>query len=44
MADVSHPDHDEFSAWVTDMTGSTELFDPAFLDIADMNRTLAKLF
>lgn len=44
LADASHPDHDEYSAWVADMTGSTEPFDPAFLDIADVNRTLAKLF
>lgn len=27
-----------------DMTGSTEPFDPALLDIADVNRTMAKLF
>jgi len=44
LADPSHPDHDEHSAWVADMTGSTEPFDPAFLDIADVNRTLVKLF
>jgi len=43
-ADASHPDHDEHSAWVADMTGSTELFYPALLDIADVNRTMAKLF
>ncbi len=44
LADASHPDHDEYSAWLADMTGSTEPFDPAFLDIADVNRTLDRLF
>jgi len=44
LADASHPDHGEYSAWVADMTGSTEPFDPAFLDIADVNRSLGTLF
>ncbi|WP_285244171.1 plasmid pRiA4b ORF-3 family protein [Pseudarthrobacter sp. fls2-241-R2A-127] len=44
LADSSHHDHDEYSAWVADMTGSTEPFDPAFLDIADVNWSLAELF
>ncbi|UKA77607.1 plasmid pRiA4b ORF-3 family protein [Arthrobacter sp. FW306-07-I] len=44
LADPSHPDHDEYSAWVADMTGSCQPFDPAFLDIAAVNRTLATLF
>ena len=43
LADPSHPDHDEYSAWVADMTGSSELFDPSFLDIAGVNGTLARL-
>ncbi|MEO5316201.1 plasmid pRiA4b ORF-3 family protein [Pseudarthrobacter sp. CC12] len=43
LADPSHPDHDEYSAWVADMTGSTELFDPSFLDVAGVNGTLARL-
>ncbi|MDQ0674688.1 hypothetical protein QFZ36_002249 [Pseudarthrobacter siccitolerans] len=29
---------------MADMTGSDEPFDPAFLDIDDLNRSLAKLF
>ena len=44
LDDPDHPDHAEHTAWVADMTGSDEPFDPAFLDIADVNRTLAKLF
>ncbi|MGX1163620.1 hypothetical protein RKD54_004610 [Pseudarthrobacter sp. SLBN-100] len=44
LDDPGHPDHTEHSTWVADMTGSDEPFDPAFLDIADVNRTLAKLF
>jgi hypothetical protein len=44
LADPGHPDHAEHSAWVADMTGSDALFDPAFLDIVDVNGTLAKLF
>ncbi|GGI03281.1 hypothetical protein GCM10007170_46870 [Arthrobacter liuii] len=43
-AKPSHPDHAEYSAWVAEMTGSTEPFDPAFLDIPAVNRTLATLF
>ncbi len=30
LADPSHPDH---SAWVADLTGSDEPFDPAFVDL-----------
>ena len=26
LANASHPDYDEYSAWVGDMTGSTEPF------------------
>lgn len=44
MADPSHPDHAEYSAWVADMTGSDEPFDPAFLDIPAVNRVLAEQF
>ncbi|MDE8670518.1 hypothetical protein PY310_18220 [Pseudarthrobacter sp. H3Y2-7] len=44
LADPSHPDQAGYSAWAADMTGSTERFDPAFLDLADVNRTLATLF
>lgn len=42
LADPSHPDHAEHSAWVADITGSAEQFDPAFLDVAAVNRALAK--
>ncbi|MFY9635862.1 MAG: plasmid pRiA4b ORF-3 family protein [Cellulosimicrobium cellulans] len=38
LADPSHPDHAEHSAWVVDITGSDEPFDPAFLDIAAVNQ------
>lgn len=44
LADPSHPDHDEHSAWVADITGSHAPFDPAFLDIDAVNRALAKQF
>jgi hypothetical protein len=40
LADPSHPDHADHSAWVAEMTGSDETFDPAFLDIAAVNRAL----
>jgi Plasmid pRiA4b ORF-3-like protein len=41
LADPAHPDHAEHSAWVADMSGSDEPFDPAFLDIPAVNRALA---
>jgi hypothetical protein len=44
LANPSHPDHVEYSAWVADMTGSDEPFDPAFLDIPAVNRALADQF
>jgi hypothetical protein len=44
LADPSHPDHAEQAAWVADITGSDEPFDPAFLDIPAVNRALAKEF
>ena len=44
LDDPDHPDHAEHSAWVADVTGSDEPFDPAFLDIGDVNWTLAHLF
>jgi len=43
LADRSHPDHAEYSAWVADITGSDAPFDPAFLDIPAVNRMLAEL-
>lgn len=42
LADASHPDHDEYSAWVAEMTGTDKPFDPAFLDIAAVNQVLAE--
>ena len=44
LADASHPDHAEHSAWVAEITGSDASFDPAFLDIPAVNRELEKLF
>jgi hypothetical protein len=44
LADPSHPDYAEQAAWVADITGSDEPFDPAFLDISAVNRALAKQF
>jgi hypothetical protein len=44
LADPSHPDHAEYSAWVAEMTGSDGPFDPAFLDIPAVNRALADQF
>ncbi|WP_258804212.1 plasmid pRiA4b ORF-3 family protein [Pseudarthrobacter sp. NS4] len=44
LADPSHPDHAEHSAWVADITGSDAPFDPAFLDIPAVNRVLAEHF
>jgi hypothetical protein len=43
LADASHPEHAEYSAWVGDITGSDAPFDPAFLHIPAVNRTLAEL-
>lgn len=42
LADPSHPDHAEHSAWVAATTGSDAPFDPAFLDIPTLNRTLTR--
>jgi hypothetical protein len=44
LADPSHPDYAEHVAWVADITGSDELFDPAFLDIPTVHRALAEQF
>lgn len=44
LADPTHPDHAEHSAWVADMAGSDAPFDPAFLDVPAVNRTLAEQF
>jgi hypothetical protein len=44
LADPSHPDHAEHAAWVADITGSHAAFDPAFLDIPAVNRTLTEQF
>lgn len=44
LADPSHPDHTEYSAWVADITGSDVAFDPSFLDIPAVNRALANKF
>lgn len=44
LAGPSHPDHAEYSAWVAEITGSDEPFDPVFLDIAAVNRELAEHF
>lgn len=44
LADPLHPDHNEHSAWVAEMTGSVEPFDPAFLDIPAVNQALAEQF
>lgn len=41
LADPSHPDHAEYSAWVAETTGSERSFDAAFLDIPAVNRVLA---
>ncbi|WP_461186842.1 IS1096 element passenger TnpR family protein [Arthrobacter sp. Z4-13] len=38
LADPSHHDHAEHSAWVAQITGSAEPFDLAFLDVAAVNR------
>lgn len=42
LADPSHRDHAEHSAWVADITGSDGPFDPAFLDIPAVNRALTE--
>jgi len=44
LAEPSHPDHAEHAAWVADLTGSDAPFDPAFLDMPAVNRTLAEQF
>ncbi|WP_251040363.1 hypothetical protein [Arthrobacter sp. ISL-72] len=44
LAGPSYPDHAEYSAWVAEMTGSDERFDPAFLDVSAVNRALAEQF
>jgi hypothetical protein len=38
------PGHAENSAWVAEVTGSNEPFDPAALDIPAVNRALASQF
>jgi hypothetical protein len=44
LADPAHPGHAEYSAWVAEVTGSNEPFDPAALDIPAVNRALAGQF
>jgi hypothetical protein len=41
LADPNHPDHEEYSEWVAEITGSAEPLDPAFLDIPALNQALA---
>lgn len=41
LADPIHPDHTEYSEWVTAVTDSDEPFDPDCLEIAEVNRMLA---
>jgi hypothetical protein len=38
LADPSHPDDAEQTAWIPDITGTDEAFDPAYLDISAVNR------
>jgi hypothetical protein len=40
LADPAHPEHGEYSAWVAEMTGTDEPFDPGFLDVEATNREL----
>lgn len=40
LADPTHPEHNEYSEWVVAMTNSDEPFDPEFLDVGEVNRTL----
>lgn len=44
LADPAHPDHAECASLVAEITGSDEPFDPAFLDVAAVNRELSELF
>lgn len=44
LADPAHPDHAEYAAWVAEVTGSNEPFDPAALDIPAVNNALAGQF
>ena len=44
LADPSHPGHAEYSAWVSEITGSTEPFNPSFVDIPAVNPALAEQF
>jgi hypothetical protein len=39
-AHSAHPEHVEYSAWVAEMTGAHEPFDPGFLDLEAVNRKL----
>lgn len=41
LADPTHPDHAGHAEWVAESTGSTEPYDPAFLDIPALNQALA---
>jgi hypothetical protein len=44
IRDPSHPDHEEHSAWVAEITGTDEPFDPAVLDILAVSLVLADQF
>ncbi|WP_240721061.1 plasmid pRiA4b ORF-3 family protein [Pseudarthrobacter sp. NamE2] len=43
LADPSHHDHSERSAWEADVTGSHAPFDPALLALPAVNRALDKM-
>jgi hypothetical protein len=43
LADPSHPQHREHTAWAAEITGTEEPFDPAFLDIVSINRELIQV-
>jgi hypothetical protein len=44
LAEPLHPDRAEHFAWVAEVTGSDQPFDPAFLDISAANQALADQF
>lgn len=40
LANRSHEDHEQVLRWVAEITGTDEPFDPEFLNLGEINRTL----
>ncbi|MCB2212467.1 plasmid pRiA4b ORF-3 family protein [bacterium] len=43
IQDPSHPQHEDYLSWYSEVSGSDELYNPDFFDLEAVNRLLSKL-